>query len=97
MKNLKTGAPLDTSTMSVRVRQLFVALHERDVRFKEGDFKTKGGFLAFIKHNYNSKQEADPSIGTKRMTKAEFDELMDEKFNKLVTKNGTYKPYQNKY
>ena len=85
--------------MSVRIRQLFVAPHQRDVCFNESNFNGKGGdFAAFInKHDYNSKREADPSIGTKRMTKAEFDELMDEKFNKLVTKNGTYKPYQNKY
>ena len=39
LKNNKTG------TMNVRVSQLFVALHERDDRFTEEDFKTKGGSL----------------------------------------------------
>eukprot|EP00536_Pseudo-nitzschia_multiseries_P012366 jgi/Psemu1/31810/gm1.31810_g len=78
---LVSGDPLNFKSHHTYSRQLFSAFHLRGVPYNEGEFKHKGGYKA-----------VDPTLGTKR-TKAEFDELVDEKFKKVIN-DGTYKPYE---
>ena len=90
--NSKTSEPLDTSTHTVYIWQLFSALYAKGVPYSRSDFKEKRGFVAVVEHDYNKKRKADPTIGTKRL-KAAFDEDVGEKFQKVL-EDGTYKPWE---
>ena len=92
IRNKKTGQPIDTSTHSTYIKNLFSSFGKRGVLYKADEFTFKGGFGGVVKMDWHNKRKVDPSIGTNR-TKAKFDENVDEKYNAKLL-DGTYKPFE---